>query len=159
MTQQPKETDAIKNKLESFSSLQRKIDNQIERLEQLRQTMGSPSSPNLGGSEGGSSNGVSKIERLIERKDELDQKIRKLITIESEQRAVLEQLIEQMINPDEQTVIEMRYIDRQSWQTICDVLYLNQDDYIDNKERYLNKTFKLHGTALQSLARIYNTIT
>ena len=53
--QQPKETDAIKHKLESFAELQRKIDNQIERLERLKQTMGSPSSPNLVSGGGGSS--------------------------------------------------------------------------------------------------------
>ena len=154
--QQPKETDAIKHKLESFAALQRKIDNQIERLEQLKQTMGSPSSPNLGSSGGGSSDGVSKIERQIERKDELDRKIRELIGKEAEIRKELEQLIEQLTKPDEQTVLEMRYIDRQNWWAICAALYGDRDDYQSNSEKYLKKTFKLHGSALQSLARAYN---
>lgn len=154
--QQPKETDAIKHKLESFAALQRKIDNQIERLEQLKQTMGSPSSPNLGGSGGGSSDGVSKIERQIERKDELERKIRELISRESEIRAELEQLIERLPKPDEQTVLEMRYLDRQNWWPICAALYGGREDYNQNGEKYLKKAFKVHGSALQSLARIYN---
>lgn len=153
--QQPKETDAIKHKLESFAALQRKIDNQIERLEQLKQTMGSPSSPNLGSGGGGDSDGVSKIERQVERKDELESKIRELISRESEIRAELEQLIERLPKPDEQTVLEMRYLDRQNWWTICAALYSDREDY-QNGEKYLNKTFKLHGSALQSLAKIYN---
>lgn len=156
--QQPKETDAIKHKLESFAALQRKIDNQIERLEQLKQIMGSPSSPNLGSSGGGSSDGVSKIERQVERKDELDRKIRELIGKEAEIRKELEQLIEQLTKPDEQTALEMRYIDRQNWWAICAALYGDRDDYQSGSEKYLNKTFKLHGSALQSLAKIYNTM-
>lgn len=154
--QQPKETDAIKHKLESFATLQRKIDNQIERLEQLKQTMGSPSSPNLGSGGGGSSDGVSKIERLVERKDELDRKIRGLIYKESVIRKELERLIEQLTNPDEQTVLEMRYLDRHNWWTICAALYSDRDDYQNSSEKYLKKTFKLHGSALQSLTKIYN---
>lgn len=154
--QQPKETDAIRHKLESFAELQRKIDNQIERLERLKQTMGSPSSPNLGSGGGGSSDGVSKIERLVERKDELDRKIRGLIYKESAIRKELERLIEQLTKPDEQTVIEMRYLDRQNWWTICTSLYSDRDDYQNNGEKYLKKTFKLHGSALQSLTKIYN---
>lgn len=42
---QPKETDEIKQRLESYAALQRKIDNQIERLENLIATMGSPFHP------------------------------------------------------------------------------------------------------------------
>ena len=118
--------------------------------------MGSPSSPNLGSSGGGSSDGVSKIERQIERKDELDRKIRELIGKEAEIRKELEQLIEQLTKPDEQTVLEMRYIDRQNWWAICAALYGDRDDYQSNSEKYLKKTFKLHGSALQSLARAYN---
>lgn len=154
--QQPKETDAIKHKLESFVTLQRKIDNQIERLEQLKQTMGSPSSPNLGSGGGGSSDGVSKIERLVERKDELDRKIRDLIGKESAIRKELEWLIEQMVKPDEQTILEMRYLDRQDWWTICAAIYGRRDDYQRNCEKYIKKIFKVHGSALQSLARVYN---
>ena len=42
---QPKETDEIKKKLESYAALHRRIDNQIERLENLEAVMGSISSP------------------------------------------------------------------------------------------------------------------
>ena len=155
--QQPKETDAIKHKLESFAVLQQKIDNQIERLEQMKLTMGSPSSPNLGSGGGGNAGGVSRIERQIERKDELERKIRELIGRESVIRKELERLIEQLTNPDEQTVLEMRYLDRQNWWTICDALYGSREDY-QNGEKYLKKVFKVHGSALQSLARIYNAM-
>lgn len=156
MAQQPKETDAIKNKLEGFVALQQKIDNQIERLEQLKQSMGSPSSPNISGCGGGSSDGISKIERQIIHKEELENKIRKLISEEKTIRNELEQMIEQLNKPDEQTVLQMRYLDRQSWWTICAALYADKSDYRTDGRKYLKRVFKLHGSALQGLARIYN---
>lgn len=151
---QQKETDAIKQKLESYATLQRKIDNQIERLENLNATMGSPSTPNLTGLPSGGGDGTSKIERQVAKKDELEKKIRRMIMEERQLRKELEQLIETLKNPDEQTVIEMRYIDRAKWWTVCAALYSTEPDYNEKADKYLKRTFKLHGSALQALARL-----
>lgn len=151
---QPKETDAIKQKLESYATLQRKIDNQIERLENLNATMGSPSTPNLTGLPSGGGDGTSKIEKQVAKKDELEKKIRRMIMEERQLRKELEQLIETLKNPDEQTVIEMRYIDRAKWWTVCAALYSTEPDYNEKADKYLKRTFKLHGSALQALARL-----
>ena len=147
-----KETDEIKQRLESYATLQRKIDNQIERLENLIATMGSPSTPNLTGLP--SRGGTSKIERQVARKDELEEKIRRMIKEERQLRAELEQLIEKLKNPDEQTIIEMRYIDQAKWWTVCAALYSTEPDYEEKADKYLKRTFKLHGSALQALARL-----
>ena len=151
---QPKETDEIRQRLESYATLQRKIDNQIERLENLIATMGSPSTPNLTGLPSGGGDGTSKIERQVAKKDELEAKIRRMVTEERQLRKELEQLIETLKNPDEQTVIEMRYIDRAKWWTVCAALYSTEPDYEEKADKYLKRTFKLHGSALQALARL-----
>lgn len=153
-TKKPKETDEVKKKLESYATLQRKIDNQIERLESLNATMGSPSTPNLTGLPSGGGDGTSKIERQVIKKAELEGKIRHMITEERKLCEELEQLIEKLKNPDEQTVIEMRYIDRAKWWTICAALYSTEPDYDEKADKYLKRTFKLHGSALQALARL-----
>ena len=106
---QPKETDEIKKKLESYAALHRRIDNQIERLENLEAVMGSISSPSF----------------------------------------------DEMEKPDEQTVLEMHYFDAANWWTVCAALHGSREDYDEHEQRYLKRTFKLHGSALQSLARIY----
>ena len=152
---QPKETDEIKQRLESYAALQRKIDNQIERLENLIATMGSPSTPNLTGLPSGGGDGTSKIERQVARKDELEEKIRRMIKEERQLRRELEGMIEQMERPDEQTVIEMHYLDHVKWWPICAALFSGEADYAEKADKYLKRTFKLHGSALQALAKIY----
>lgn len=152
-TKKPKETDAIKQKLEHYAAFQRRIDNQIERLEYLESVMGAPSSPNLTGLPGGG-DGTSKTEREVAKKLELETQLRDLIDDEAENRRELEHMIGLMKKPDEQTIIEMRYFDEASWWTICAVLYGKEDDYETNSQRYLKRAFKIHGSALQTLAKI-----
>lgn len=150
---QPKETDKIKKKLERVATLKRRIDNLIERLEYLESTMGSASTPNLTGLPGGG-DGTSKTEREVAKKLELETQIRDMIADEARTRRELERMIALMKKPDEQTVIEMRYFDGVSWWTICATLYGNEADYEEHEQRYLKRAFKIHGSALQSLAKI-----
>lgn len=153
-TKKPKETERIKKKLEHYTTYQRRIDNLIERLEYLEATMGSPSTPNLSGEPSGGGDGTSKTERQVLKKLELEQQIRDMIADEERERKELEALISLMRKPDEQTVIEMRYLDGAKWWAISAALYGNETDYDEHEQRYLKRTFKIHGSALQSLAKV-----
>lgn len=156
---QPKETDAVREKLESYGALQRRIDNENQRLKMFEAAMYAPSTQTLTGMPSGGGDGTSKTERLILKKEELTKKIEKM---EREERQLLDDLdamIDQLKKPDEQMVIEMRYIDCSRWWTICAALYFSEPDYDENPDKYLKRTFKLHGSALQTLARIYGSTT
>ena len=155
---QPKETDKIKELLEAYTKYQRRIDNAEERLAFLEYTMGSPSSPNLSGMPSGSRDGTSKQEREVIKKLELEEKLRDMYAEENRKREEIEAMIELMEKPDEQTAIEMCYLDRASWRAISAALHGNEPDYDEHEQRYLKRTFKIHGSALQTLARIYNSM-
>ncbi len=153
--EQRKETDLVKKKLESYAALQRKIDNKNQRLKTLKASIGSTSSQNLTGMPGGGGNRESEEERYLIRVDDLERSIERLEQEERDLLDELEALIEQLENPDEQTVIEMRYIDRLRWWPICAALYSKEPDYEEKADKYLKRTFRIHGSALQSLARVY----
>lgn len=151
----PKITDAVKKKLESYEAMLKKIHNQTQRLNTLEASMGSASTSNITGMPGGSGNGDSIEERQIIKKEELQYKIKKLKREEQELLDELEAMIEQLQDPDEQTVIEMHYIDLLRWWPICKALYGTKPDYEEKADKYLKKTFKIHGSALLALAKIY----
>ena len=151
----PKETDEIKALLESYIKYQKRIDNTEERLAFLESTLGAPSSSNLSGMPSGSRDGSSKQERDVLKKLELEEKLQEMYEEENRRREEIEGLIEQMDEPDEQTVIEMRYLDGTDWWTISAALHGKLSNFEEYEERYLKRTFKLHGRALQTLARIY----
>lgn len=150
----PKATELAKKKLESYADLQRKIDNKIRRLNTLKASMGSPSISNITGMPRSDGNRESVEERYLLRKEKLKHSIERLKQEERELLDELEELIEQLSDPDEQTVIEMRYIDRLKWWPICESLYGTEQDYEENAEKYLKRCFKIHGSALQALANI-----
>lgn len=154
----PKETEDVKNYLSSYNALQRKIDMFEERLAFLEYTIGSPSSPNLSGMPSGSRNTTSKQERDVIKKLELEEKIRDLYAAESSLREEIEELLEHLENPFEQVAIQMRYIDGAKWRDVSVVLFGNEPDYDDYEERYLKRTFKYHGSALQRLAKFYQKV-
>ena len=153
---QPKQTDEIKELLATYKKLQKRIDNTEKRIECLEITMGAPSTSNFSGVTGGSRDNSSKQERDLIKKEELEEKLGELYAEENRRREEIEGLIELMEKPNEQTVIEMHYIDGAKWWTICAALYEDEPDYDENQKRYLKRTFKIHGSALQTLARIYS---
>ena len=153
---QPKETDVIKELLNSYGKLQKRIDNTEERIAFIEETAGSPSSPNLSGMPGGSRDRSSKQERDLIKLEELKEKLADMNAEENRLREEIEEMIEQMEKPDEQTAIEMHYLDQANWRAVSVALHGNEPDYDEHEERYLKKTFKIHGSALQTLLRIYN---
>lgn len=152
---QPRETDEIKAKLKSYGRLQRRLDNQIARLDNLMDSVDAVNSTNYSGMPSGSHDGTSRQERYVEHTDELQRKIDDMIEEERALRKELEDLIAQLNNPDEQGVLEMKYIDGLRWKGVCLSLFGMNEDYEENAERYMKRTFRIHGAALQRLSRIY----
>lgn len=153
---QPKKTDKIKKFLKSYGEYQRRIDLAEERLAFLEYSIDSPSSPNLTGMPGGSRDRTSKQERDYLKKEDLKEKLENMYAEENRRREEIEELIEQMEKPNEQTAIEMRYLDGASWKAIAAAIYGDEPDYDEKEDRYLKRTFKIHGSALQTLSRIYS---
>ena len=104
MNDQPK-TKRIKERLHRYTALLRDIDNQRERLDRMEATIGSPSGPDLSGMprpQGGVSNPVAAA---VEKKMELEAKIRQKEAEEKAERRAIEAMTELMDDPDERLTI------------------------------------------------------
>lgn len=150
-----KETDEIKALLKAYMTLQDRIDKTEARKECLELSMGAPSSPNLSGMPSGSRDRSSKQERDYIKMEELEEKLGDMYAEENRRREEIEAMIERMEKPIEQAVIEMHYLDGKPWRQISVALFSDEPDYDENEDKYLKRTFKIHGHALQTLARIY----
>ena len=155
----PKQTDEIKALLKAYTDLQRRIDNTEKRLEALELSKATPSTPNYSGMGGGSRDTSSKQERNYIKYEELMEKLEDMNAEENRRREEIETMVDLMENPNEQTVIEMHYLDGAKWWPICVSLYGEEPDYDENEKRYLKRTFKIHGSALVSLAKIHASMT
>jgi hypothetical protein len=149
-----KETDEIKKLLAAFVKLRKRIDNTEKRLEALELSVGA-STPSYSGMPGGGGERSSEQERYAIKKEEIQEKLDSMNAEENRRREEIEALIELMEKPNEQTVVEMHYLDNIPWRLISVAIWGEMPDYDENERRYLKRTFKIHGSALQSLAKIY----
>lgn len=152
---QPK-TDKVKAFLKSYLTLQERIDQTEARLMCLELSKGAPSTSSLSGMGGGSNDRSSKQERNYITEEELNEKLGEMYAEENNQREEIEELVALIRKPKEQAVIQMHYLDGAKWPLITVALFGEEEDFDKNVERYKNRTFKIHGAALQTLARIYD---
>lgn len=145
--------DAMKTRLQEFRDLNREIENQIERLERLETKMSSPSSPNLSGMPKTPSSVRDKFVDDIARKDELEAKIRELISLRDREQKEIESLAGKLRKPDERAVICMRYIDSEGWDDIITMLFGVSKDSDDDYDNYKQRAFRLHSSAIIKMAR------
>lgn len=153
MNGQPK-TKRIKERLHRYTALLRDIDNQRERLDRMEATIGSPSGPDLSGMprpQGGVSNPVAAA---VEKKMELEAKIRQKEVEEKAERRAIEAMTELMDDPDERLTIQLKYLDRAEWPDVTFALYGNRPDFADKADAYQRRMYRVHGRALLSLAEI-----
>ena len=48
----------------------------------------------------------------------------------------------------------MRYIDRESWNTVAELMFGGREDYEGKEDTYLRRVHKVHGAALQNMAQV-----
>lgn len=142
----------VKKRLSAYRNIEREIDNQIERIENLESKMYTPSSPSLSGMPKSPSPSGDKIASQVAQKSELEEKVRSLIDYQTSERTWIEGILEHLDNPDQRAVIRMRYIDIESWHNVSRMLFGTKDDFYDKSDSYLRRTTKLHGNALVNMA-------
>lgn len=146
--------EAMKRRLVEYRDMNREIENQIERLERLEEKMYSPSSPNLSGMPKAPSSVRDNFVDDIARKDELEKKIRKLISLRDSERKAIEGLTGKLRNPDERAVVCMRYIDSEEWDDIIAMLFGVSKESDDDYDNYKQRMFRLHRSAMSKMAQI-----
>lgn len=142
-----------KTRLKAYIKLRREIDNKCERLERMEASLTSTS----GGIGDGMPHASFVTDRMAEKvckKLELEEMIKEDIKREKKELKALENLVEQLEDPDERQVICLKYFDSMGWPDVCEALYYRNEDYDDCLESYQRRTYRVHGNALQNLSRL-----
>lgn len=148
------DVSAVKDWLIEYREKERDIDNQIERLERFIIKMTSVGAQVISGMPRTPGTTEDRIGGLMVRKEELEDAIRSDVSKQSERRKVIESILAQLRRSDERAVIRMRYIDRESWNTVAELMFGSRDDYEGKEDTYLRRVHKVHGAALQNMAQV-----
>lgn len=148
------DVSAVKDWLIEYREKERDIDNQIERLERFTIKMTSVGAQVISGMPRAPGTTGDRIGDMIGQKEELEASIRSDVSKQSEKRKLIESILAQIRRSDERAVIRMRYIDRESWNTVAELMFGGREDYEGKEDTYLRRVHKVHGAALQNMAQV-----
>ena len=87
-------------------------------------------------------------------KIEIEQKINELNEVIKEEYEIINPIIEKLEEPDEKSIMKMRYFNCMEWSDIREIKYSKRRDYFENMDKYKDKVFKIHGSALKHMKEI-----
>lgn len=148
-----RQSTIIRQRLDNVGKMRKRISALYERLENMEARLSSPSSPSW---EKIGSGGTPNHDRLAERigeKIDLEAKIRGIEVELQKERGALSALFEKL-EPNQELVCCLRYVDGLSWRDTIAAMYDSRDDYEENEDAYANRAFKAHGRALAELDRL-----
>ena len=125
-----------------------------QELEFAEQSYGDVKSPNYDGMP--KSQGDPRRSPMVEaviRKMELEERVKRKEAEIAADWAEIEPFIEQL-QPIETLVMNLRYYYGAEWDDVCFNLYGKRRDYTIEVDRYMNRTFKIHGRALLTLSAL-----
>lgn len=147
---------AVKDWLVEYREKDRDIDNQIERLERLVSKMTAAGAQVISDMPRSSGSAGDRLGVLVAQKEDLELSIRAAVEAQSQKRRKIESILSTLRHSDEKAVIRIRYIDRESWNTVAELMFGSREDYNDKEDTYLRRVHKVHGAALQNMAAAMN---
>lgn len=96
----------------------------------------------------------SAVEDIVCKKIEAEEKIEELKKELTEQNKHIKVVLEELENPYEKLVMQMRYEDGFEWDAIRKKIFESRKDYSENIEKYNNKVFRIHGAALKHIKEL-----
>ena len=148
------EIDAMKERLRDYRSMNKEIENQIERLERMEMKISSIGSPVLSDMPKSPSTAYDRMASSVARKVDFENEIKELIAERDSECRSLESLIRQLKKPDERAVIRMRYLDIEDWDDILMMIFGGQRDFNDKYDNYKQRMFRLHSAAISNMAAL-----
>lgn len=146
----------MKEWLVEYREMDRDIDNQIERLERLVSKMTGAGAQVISDMPRAPGTTGDRTGELVAQKEELEASIRAAVEAQSQKRKKIEAILSKIRHSDEKAVIRIRYIDRESWNTVAELMFGSRDDYEGKEDTYLRRVHKVHGAALQNMAEAMN---
>lgn len=150
------DVSTLKKRLSHYKELEREIENQLERLENIDAKMYTIGSPELTDMPKADTVVAYRIGNLVAKKEELLGQIQDAVSKRDEERRWIERVLNHVENSNQRAVIRMRYIDSETWDSVAFMLFGAREDYPNRIQTYLRRTTKLHGTALVSMVHYLN---
>lgn len=163
-------TDRIdRARFDNYLALLHSIARKQEELAAVEAKLSRPGSVRHDGMPKSTHINLDKTAFLVQEKISIENDLKKLEDYTKNERQELFNAIRELENPlnlkklfrdkelliSEASVLRLRYLCGLGWTEINDTFHGAQEDYEENKEKYIRKVFKYHGNAFIDLQKIF----
>lgn len=146
--------DAMRERLRDYRSLNKEIDNEIERLERMEMRITGVGSPVLSDMPKSPSTVYDRMADNVAQKIDLEEEIKELIEQRDSERKAIASLVRKLKKVNERAVIRMRYLDNEDWEDIQMMIFGCEEDFDEKYDNYKQRMFRLHSAAIANMALI-----
>lgn len=138
--------------LRTYSELREEIEYEEERLSSICPENTSNGSPGIG-----SAHGIpDKMATKVCIREDLKEKLDRMRRAEMEMRKTIEDTVDKVLSPNEKQVIRLRYIDRNPWKVVTQIIYHKRKNLNNSFDNYERMALRIHGCAIRKLNKLQN---
>lgn len=152
------DSEAVRDWLDDYVLAEEDIDSEIERLEFFVSKMTSIGSQNMNGMPRSTNASTDRMADQLARKEEIEESIRESVRKQAEVRKKIEAVIRKLRKVERRSVIRLKYLDRNEWPDVLEVMYGNRDDFDDRYDTYKRAMYRHHDDALAEMAAVLNAM-
>lgn len=141
----------IKDKLETHKRLLKKIRTSEQQLENLKEGVHLPavSNPNRSAVQGGKR--TDRLPGMLHQIEVIQKELENLYVLRGQEHEELWNITNLLDCNDKSVVLQSKYFNLMSREEIATLLFSNQDDFAQDRRRYMERVSKLHSYAIAAL--------
>lgn len=143
---------SVKRRLMEYRDGERYLETQAARLERLVEKMYGTKIPELSDMPKAQSTVMDRTGLMVAQKLEIEEEIRSVKEKQRVEREWIKGVLRHLKSAEEVAVIQTRYLDAESWNTVAKVVFGQKPDFDEKQESYLRQSTKLHKRALSKIA-------
>lgn len=149
------QADGMREWLKAYRKNEEIIDEQLEKIRELRGHMMSISAQEISDMPRAPGSPKDRMSEYMSRLDMLERQVKEAIRIHDESRAALEQAIGLMDSLKMQNIIRYRYLYGYEWSDVVAKMYQDREDWHKKMNSYTRRVYRDHDRALEHLARCW----
>lgn len=150
------QAEAVKDWLQAYRNEEKRIDEDLERLRELRARIMSIGAQEISDMPRAPAKIKDSLAEYIIRAEDLERRLSQRSIMHERDRAAILDLISSLSRADEKQIIEKRYLFGQEWTMVMYNVYHTCEDFPTKQEAYRRKMYRAHERALEEMGRLWD---
>lgn len=147
--------EIVKDWLTAYRNEEKQIDEQLERLRELRARAMSIGPQEISDMPRAPLKIKDSLAEYVIRAEEIEMRLSERMRSHERDRAALLSLLGKMKRNEERRIIRLRYLFGYEWMDILAEIYKDEEGFAEHREKYRRRMYRAHESALMDMGRLW----